>query len=415
MAQIKLSKGLYSAYAALATKDANTVYFCTDSGHLYLGTTLLVGGSVTSVTHNAGTEIVTIVTQTGTGAQSTTVDLGVYLKENAAIPASTGKSFVTYDTKGLVTGGTAITATDSQLVKGDGTGVSIGTSSGNIPVLNGSGKLANSVIPSIAITDTFVVETEVAMLALSAEVGDVAIRTDLSKSFILQTSPASTLANWQELKTPTDVVTKVNGQTGVITLGGGDLLVETASNVTDGADIKTTDTIDSALGKLNTKVGTKLDKKITPIEGATKTKITYDANGLVTSGTNLIASDIPTIEQSQVTNLTTDLAAKVPTTRTINGKALTTNITLTGGDIALTGYTIAGTAGTLPADTDTVNVAIGKLAKTVSSGVVASVTAADASVLIGGTSTAPTISAKYATPQNITLSTVAGGIQATYD
>ena len=414
MAQIKLSKGLYSAYAALATKDANTVYFCTDSGHLYLGTTLLVGGSVTSVTHNSETEIITIVTQTGTGAQSTTVDLGVYLKENSPISASTGKSFVTYDTKGLVTGGTKITATDSQLVKGDGSGVSIGTSSGNIPVLNGSGKLADSVIPSIAITDTFVVATEAAMLALTAEVGDVAIRTDLSKSFILQTSPASVVANWKELKTPTDAVSSVNGQTGAVVLGGADLLVETASNVTGGADIKTTDTIDGALGKLNTKLGNKLDKN-TGIPAATKTKITYDANGLVTGGTDLIASDIPTIAQSQVTNLTTDLAAKVPTTRTINGKDLTTNITLTGDDITLTGYTIASTAGTLPSATDTANVAIGKLAKTVSSGVVASVTAADASVLIGGTSTAPTIRAQYATPQNIILSTVAGGIQATYE
>ena len=415
MAQIKLSKGLYSAYTALPTKDADTVYFCTDSGHLYLGTTLLVGGSVTSVTHNAGTEEITIVTQTGTGASSATVDLGVYLKENAAITASTGKSFVTYDTKGLVTGGTAITATNEQLVKGDGSGITIGTNSGNIPVLNGSGKLADSVIPSIAITDTFVVATEPAMLALTAQVGDVAIRTDVFKSFILQTSPASVVANWQELKTPTDAVSTVNGQSGAVTLGGGDILVETGSTVTDAATIAVGDTIDSALGKLNTEIGTKLDKKITPIAGATHTKITYDADGLVTSGTNLVASDIPTIEQSQVTNLTTDLAAKVPTTRTINGKELTTNITLTGADVALTGYTIAGTAGTLPAATDTVNTAIGKLAKTVSSGVVASVTAADASVLIGGTSTAPTISAKYATPQNITLSTVAGGIQATYD
>ena len=415
MAQIKLSKGLYSAYVALATKDADTVYFCSDSGHLYLGSTLLVGGSVTSVTHNAGTEVITIVTQTGTGASSTTVDLGVYLKENAAITASTGKSFVTYDTKGLVTGGTAITATDAQLVKGDGSGVTIGTSSGNIPVLNGSGKLADSVIPSIAITDTFVVETQVAMLALTAQVGDVAIRTDVNKSFILQTSPASVLANWQELKTPTDAVSSVNGQSGAVTLGGGDILVETGSTVTDAATIAVGDTIDSALGKLNTQIGTKLDKKTTPITGATHTKITYDADGLVTSGTDLVASDIPTIEQNQVTNLTTDLAAKVPTTRTINGKDLTTNITLTGADVVLTGYTIAATAGTLPADTDTVNAAIGKLAKTVSSGVVASVTAANASVLIEGTSTAPTIRAQYATPQNITLSTVEGGIQATYD
>ncbi len=415
MAQIKLSKGLYSAYTALPTKDADTVYFCTDSGHLYLGTTLLVGGSVTSVTHNAGTELITIVTQTGTGASSTTVDLGVYLKENDAITASTVKSFVKYDTKGLVTGGTAITATNEQLVKGDGSGITMGTASGNVPVLNGSGKLANSVIPSIAITDTFVVTTEVAMLALTAEVGDVAIRTDVKKSFILQTSPASVVANWQELRTPTDAVSSVNTQTGAVTLGGGDILVETGSDVTDAATIVVGATIDAALGKLNTEIGTKLDKKTTLIPGGTHTKITYDANGLVTSGAALVASDIPTIAQSQVTSLTTDLAAKVPTTRTINGKDLTTNITLTGADIALTGYTIAGTAGTLPAATDSVNVAIGKLAKTVSSGVVASVTAADASVLIGGTSTAPTIRAQYATSQNITLSTVAGGIQATYD
>ena len=383
MAQIKLSKGLYSAYAALATKDANTVYFCTDSGHLYLGTTLLVGGSVTSVTHNAGTEIVTIVTQTGTGAQSTTVDLGVYLKKNAAIPASTGKSFVTYDTKGLVTGGTAITATNSQLVKGDGSGVSIGTSSGNIPVLNGSGKLADSVIPSIAITDTFVVETEVAMLALSAEVGDVAIRTDLSKSFILQTSPASTLANWQELKTPTDAVSSVNGQTGAVTLGGGDILVETGSTVTDAATIAVGDTIDSALGKLNTQIGTKLNKNA-GIPAATKTKITYDANGLVTGGADATASDF-----------------------------------------VLTGYTKNINPDVAIAATDTINEALGKLEKTLDSvnatadGAVQSISSSTTNTIAIGTEDSShnvTVGLKIsATQQNVTITSVADGLQATYD
>ena len=383
MAQIKLSKGLYSAYTALATKDANTVYFCTDSGHLYLGTTLLVGGSVTSVTHNAGTEIITIVTQTGTGAQSTTVDLAVYLKGNTPITASTGKSFVTYDTKGLVTGGTAITATDSQLVKGDGSGVSIGTGSGNIPVLNGSGKLADSVIPSIAITDTFVVATQVAMLALTAEVGDVAIRTDLNKSFILQTSPASVLANWQELKTPTDTVNSVNGQTGAVVLGGGDLLVETASNVTGGADIKTTDTIDGALGKLNTKLGTKLDKN-TAIAGATKTKITYDANGLVTAGADATASDF-----------------------------------------VLTGYTKNANPDVSIATTDTISAALGKLEKTLDSvnatadGAVQSISSSTTNTIAVGAEDSShnvTIGLKIsATQQNVTITSATDGLQATYD
>jgi hypothetical protein len=55
------------------------------------------------------------------------------------------------------------------------------------------------------------------MLALTAEVGDVAVRSDLNKSFILKTAGASTLGNWQELLTPTDAVLSVNGQTGAIT------------------------------------------------------------------------------------------------------------------------------------------------------------------------------------------------------
>lgn len=42
-----------------------------------------------------------------------------------------------------------------------------------------------------------------------------------------------------------------------------------------------------------------------------------------------------TIAQSQVTNLTTDLAAKVPVTRTINGQALSGNVTLAKADLGL--------------------------------------------------------------------------------
>jgi len=94
-----------------------------------------------------------------------------------------------------------------------------GTGSGNIPILNSSGKLADSVVPKIAMTNTYVVESQTAMLALSnAQEGDVAVRTDLNKSFILKASPYSTLANWQELLTPTDAVTSVNGSTGAVTI-----------------------------------------------------------------------------------------------------------------------------------------------------------------------------------------------------
>ncbi len=94
-----------------------------------------------------------------------------------------------------------------------------GTGSGNVPILDASGKLADSVVPKIAMTNTYVVASQTAMLALSnAQEGDVAVRTDLNKTFILKAAPYSTLANWQELLTPTDAVTSVNGSTGAVTI-----------------------------------------------------------------------------------------------------------------------------------------------------------------------------------------------------
>ena len=94
-----------------------------------------------------------------------------------------------------------------------------GTGSGNIPILDASRKLADSVIPKIAITNTFVVASQTEMLALTtAQEGDVAVRTDLNKTFILKTTGYAALANWQELLTPTDTVTSVNGSTGAVTI-----------------------------------------------------------------------------------------------------------------------------------------------------------------------------------------------------
>jgi len=66
------------------------------------------------------------------------------------------------------------------------------------------GKLTPSQIPAIAVTDTFVVNSQFAMLALTAETGDVCIRTDESKTYILQGSNPTILENWQHLKTPTN-------------------------------------------------------------------------------------------------------------------------------------------------------------------------------------------------------------------
>lgn len=99
----------------------------------------------------------------------------------------------------------------------------VGTAAGNVPVLDSNGKLVESIIPAVAITETYVVDSQSAMLALSAQVGDVAIRTDVSKSFILQSLPATTDANWKELLTPDCKVISVNGKQGAVVLTGDDI------------------------------------------------------------------------------------------------------------------------------------------------------------------------------------------------
>jgi hypothetical protein len=87
-----------------------------------------------------------------------------------------------------------------------------------VATLDGNAKIPTSQLPSLAVTETFVVTSEAAMLALTAQVGDVAVRTDIKENFILQTEPATILSNWIMLQTPTDVVTSVNGNVGAVSI-----------------------------------------------------------------------------------------------------------------------------------------------------------------------------------------------------
>ena len=88
---------------------------------------------------------------------------------------------------------------------------------GGYATLDVDGKLTPGQIPALAITDTFVVATQVAQLALTAQRGDVAIRTDLGKSFILVTDDPTLLANWRELLA-TGYVLSIDGLTGIVKL-----------------------------------------------------------------------------------------------------------------------------------------------------------------------------------------------------
>lgn len=172
--------------------------------------TRTAAGTYTSRSVVSGNGTITITNPLGTAG-----NIGLDL--SATGTSGTYRS-VTTDIYGRVTSGTNPTTLAGYAIT-DAINVSQLGANNGVATLDGSGKLSSSQIPASAITDTFVVGSQAAQVALTAEVGDVAVRTDLNKSFILKTVPATSFANWQELLTPTDTVLSVNGQTGIVNVG----------------------------------------------------------------------------------------------------------------------------------------------------------------------------------------------------
>lgn len=104
-----------------------------------------------------------------------------------------------------------------------------GSLPGDVVVVEANGKINPDIMPDIAIMNVNTVNSEAAMLALTAQIGDIAIRTDINKTFILSKEPPTVLANWVELLFPV-AVSSVNGKTGIVVLTGND--IEYSSGVT---------------------------------------------------------------------------------------------------------------------------------------------------------------------------------------
>jgi hypothetical protein len=86
--------------------------------------------------------------------------------------------------------------------------------------LGGDGKLAASQLPPLAISSIFVVGSEIDQLSLTSQEGDVAIRSDESKTYFRNSGTSGTMADWSQVLSPTaGDVTSVEGRTGVVTLG----------------------------------------------------------------------------------------------------------------------------------------------------------------------------------------------------
>lgn len=240
--------------------------------------------------------------------------------------------------------------------------VNSGVSAGQVPLLDAQGKFPVSSMPATVINQTYVVATEVAMLALTASVGDIAVRTDVNKTFILQKTPATSLSSWVQLLSPDTGILSVNGLTGSsvnITANNPKLLM-TGFVTPDGVSVQNvldTDTVLSAITKvLNNSMYTfsTLSSTKAPIDTPFFTGVPKAPTPITTDNSPQIATTAYVKAQGYIT------AGSAPVT-SVNTK--TGAVVLVGSDI-LTGATYAKASSFTPiAITDSINVALGKLEK----------------------------------------------------
>ena len=115
-------------------------------------------------------------------------------------------------------------------------------------------------IPPLAINEVFTAANEAAMLALPAQRGDMAIRTDNGLTYVLSTDTPGNVGDWKQVTAAGQVVS-VNGKTGVVTItltelggvpttrsviagagltGGGTLAADATLNVVGDANLSVT-------------------------------------------------------------------------------------------------------------------------------------------------------------------------------
>lgn len=161
---------------------------------------------------------------TGTGAGNAGI---IYLENaNKGLTVSSGKlsvNFATYGTDAATV--TTKAATPKYLadyITNNATAASAGSGdAGKLVKLDSSGLIDSSALPTLKLSETYTAASQADMLALSkANAGDMCIRTDENRVYVLGSNAANayaTLANWKEITLPSGTVTSVNGKTGAVT------------------------------------------------------------------------------------------------------------------------------------------------------------------------------------------------------
>ncbi len=125
-------------------------------------------------------------------------------------------------------------------------------------------------VTSLAVTNVHEAANQTAQLALTTQEGDIVVRTDENKSYVKNSGTAGSMSDWTLLRTPTDVVQSVAGNTGAVTANQIAAAVESASdsNTFTDADhaklnaIEASATADQTDAEIRTAVGAASDSNI---------------------------------------------------------------------------------------------------------------------------------------------------------
>lgn len=233
MATIKIKRGLSASVSNLVLQNGELA-LATDTGRLYAGTPTgsiclnPTGGTAdTAAKLNTPREFSIV----GDGiSQAVTFDGGQNVQLDLSLATITGLTAGTYtklgvNKKGIVTSASQLQVSDIPTIPvskvsglGDVATKNTGTAVGNIVAVGSDGKINAALIPDLAIMDVFEADSQEKMLALVCQKGDICVRTDEGKTYILTDTPATQIANWKWLRTPDCQIQSVNGKTGNVTL-----------------------------------------------------------------------------------------------------------------------------------------------------------------------------------------------------
>lgn len=260
-------------------------------------------------------------------AQTILLKRGLEASRLAYTPLSGELLYVTdtgilYIGDGVTAGGIITTsATDLNILNNYIPNTALAAANG-VATLGADSKIPTDQLPALAITSTFTAATEIEQLAVTAQEGDVVVRTDLNKSYIHNGGTAGTMADYQELLTPTDTVLSVNGATGAVTLTTDDVtegvtnLYYTDDRVAALMSTQTTDDLtEGATNLYYTDARADANRAAASIDGLgdvdTTTVIPSTEDFLKFDGTNWIPSSPQTLSIDDLSDVDTTSVAPV--------------------------------------------------------------------------------------------------------